>query len=170
LIAAALSLVTTVLGIVIPGPDGPNGPPSNIVNILNLVAGILLLISLPAAYIAQKKQVGTLGLIGMIALWLTALLFDVVLSILVFVLTAGAPPSAITGGPPPFLLALFIGGSVLMLIGGGLLGLKTIQARVFPAAIGWLLIAGRDQVAQPAERAKEQNAAGGAHDCTDGAL
>ena len=140
-IAAVLSLITTVLGIVIPGPAGPNGPPPNVVNIINLVAGILFLVSFPAAYIIQKKQVGTLGLIGMIALWLTALLFDVVLSIIVFVLTSSAPPSASTaGGPPPFLFILFIGGSALELIGGVLFGLKTIQARVFPAATGWLLI------------------------------
>jgi hypothetical protein len=141
LIAAAISLVSTVLGIVIPGPAGPNGPPPNIVNIINLVAGILFLVSLPAAYIVQKKQVGILGLIGIIAIWLTALLFDIVLSIITFVLTSGAPPSASTaGGPPPFLFTLFIVGTVLVLIGGVLFGLKTIQARVFPAAIGWLLI------------------------------
>jgi hypothetical protein len=136
--AAVLSLVTTVLGIVIPGPAGPNGPPPNVVNILNLVAGVLFLISFPATYLVQKKQVGVLGLIGMIALWLTALIFDVVLSITIFILAPSAPSS--TGGPPPFLFALFIGGSVLELIGGVLFGLKTIQARVFPAVIGWLLI------------------------------
>jgi hypothetical protein len=143
LIAAVLSLVTTVLGIVIPGPAGPNGPPPNVVNILNLVAGILFLISLPAAYIVQKKQVGTLGLIGIIAIGLTALLFDIVLSIIIFIVAPSTPPPAgATGGPPPFLFALFIGGSVLELIGGCLFGFKTIQARVFPAAIGWLLILG----------------------------
>jgi hypothetical protein len=137
-IAAVISLISTILGIVIPGPAGPNGPPPNIVNIINLVAGILFLVSLPTAYIVQKKQVGILGLIGIIAIWLTALLFDVVLSIIIFVLTPSALSS--TGGPPPFLFILFIGGSILELIGGVLFGLKTIQARVFPAAIGWLLI------------------------------
>ncbi|HEV2655222.1 MAG TPA: hypothetical protein VGU68_14970 [Ktedonobacteraceae bacterium] len=49
-IAAVLSLVTTVLGFVISGPAGPDGPPSDVISIINLVAGILFLIGLPAAY------------------------------------------------------------------------------------------------------------------------
>ncbi len=43
---------------------------------------------------------------------------------------------------PAFLFLLFIVATALELIGGILFGLKTIQARVFPAAIGWLLILG----------------------------
>src|SRR6266516_8145361 len=49
-IAAVISLVSTVLGIVIPGPAGPNGPPTNFVSIINIVAGVLFLVSLPSAY------------------------------------------------------------------------------------------------------------------------
>jgi hypothetical protein len=137
-IAAVLSLVTTVLGIVIPGPAGPNGPPPNIVSIINIISGILFLVGLPAAYLVQRRQVGILGLIGIIALWLTALLFDIVLSIISMTFVPSSQAAA--GSPPAFLFALFITGSVLELIGGILFGLKTIQARVFPAAIGWLLI------------------------------
>ncbi len=137
-IAAVISLVTTVLGIVIPGPAGPNGPPPNVVSIINIIAGILFLVGLPIAYMAQRRQVGILGLIGIIALWLTALLFDIVLSIISMTFVPSS--QAAVSSPPPLLFALFIIGSALELIGGILFGLKTIQARVFPAAIGWLLI------------------------------
>src|SRR2546430_12160787 len=79
LLGAAISIVATVLEFVIPGPVGFDGPPSNIVSVINLIAGVLLLLGLPAAYVAYSKQLGTLGLIGCIAIWLTALLFDIVL-------------------------------------------------------------------------------------------
>jgi hypothetical protein len=137
-IAAVLSLVTTVLGIVIPGPAGPNGPPTNVVSIINIIAGILFLIGLPVAYLVQRRQVGIVGLIGIIALWLTALLFDIVLSIISMAFVPSSQAAA--GSPPAFLFTLFIIGTALELIGGILFGLKTIQAHVFPAAIGWLLI------------------------------
>lgn len=138
-IAAVLSLVTTVLGIVVPGPAGPNGPPPNFVSIINIVAGILFLVGLPVAYLVQRRQVGILGLIGIIALWLTALLFAIVLSIISMTFVPSSSQAA-AASPPAFLFTLFIVGSVLELIGGILFGLKTIQAHVFPAAIGWLLI------------------------------
>jgi len=139
LIAAVISLVSTVLGIVIPGPAGPNGPPANIVSVINLVAGILFLVSLPSAYLAQK-QVGVVGLIGIIALWITVVLFDIVLSIISIIFVSSNQVSSATGSPPTYLFILFLVGTILALIGGVLLGLRTIQVRVFPAAIGWLLI------------------------------
>ncbi|HEV2655223.1 MAG TPA: hypothetical protein VGU68_14965 [Ktedonobacteraceae bacterium] len=81
---------------------------------------------------------GILGLIGIIALWLTALLLNIVWPISGIVFIASGQSSA--GGLPAFLFILFIVATALELIGGILFGLKTIQARVFPAAIGWLLI------------------------------
>ncbi len=137
-IAAVLSLVTTVLGIVIPGPAGPNGPPPNVVSIINIIAGILFLVSLPVAYMVQKRQVGIVGLIGIIALWLTALLFDIVLSIISMTFVPSS--QAATASPPRIPLRALHRRISMELIGGILFGLKTIQARVFPAAIGWLLI------------------------------
>lgn len=137
--AAVISLVSTVLGFVIPGPAGVNGPPGNVVSIISIVAGVLFLVSLPSAYLAQK-QVGVVGLIGIIALWITVVLFDIVLSIISIVSLSSNQVSSASGAPPAYLLTLFLVGTVLALIGGVLFGLRTIQVRVFPAAIGWMLI------------------------------
>ena len=142
LAAAVLSIVSTILGFVIPGPAGPNGPSSNIVSVVSIITGILLLVGLAAAYMAQSKSLGTLGLIGLIALLLTTLLFDIVLSILQIIVISTMPTSSFSGGPPPFLFVLFIVGTLLEVIGGVLLGLRIIQTHVYPVLSGWLLIAG----------------------------
>jgi hypothetical protein len=140
LLGGVISLVATVLGFVIPGPAGFSGPPSNAVSVINLIAGVLLLLGLPAAYAAQSKQMGTLGLIGCIALWLTALLFDVVLGVIGIIVVSSSNAASLAGPPPPALFALFIVGTLLELIGGVLFGLRIIQTHVFANAIGWLLI------------------------------
>jgi hypothetical protein len=140
LLAAVLSIIGLLLGFVLPGPQGQNGPSSVPVTIVNLIAGIGFLLGLPSAYLAQRNQVGIVGLIGIIALWLTAFLFDIVLNILPLAIFSGPPTPASAGSPPPFIFALFIIGTLLELIGGILLGLRTIQGRVFPSLIGWILI------------------------------
>jgi hypothetical protein len=140
LLSAVISIVGTVLGFVIPGPAGLSGPPSNVVSVVNLLAGILILLGLPSVYVAHSKQLGMSGLIGCIALWLTALLFDVVLGVMSILFVSSSNPSSLAGSPPPALFALFIGGTVLELIGGVLLGIRIIQTRVYANLIGWLLI------------------------------
>jgi hypothetical protein len=131
-----------VLGLVIPGPAGFSGPPSNVVSVINLIAGVLLLVGLPAVYVAHSNQLGRLGLIGCIAIWLTALLFDIVLGIIAIIVVSSSNAASLAGAPPPALFALFIIGTVLELIGGVLLGLRIIQTRVYASLTGWLLIVG----------------------------
>ena len=142
LVGGAISLVATVLTLVIPGPAGFSGPPSNVVSVINLIAGVLLLLGLPAAYLAHSKLLGTLGLIGCIALWLTALLFDVVLGVIAIIVVSSSNAVSLAGPPPPPLFALFIVGTLLELIGGVLLGIRIIQTRVYASLTGWLLIVG----------------------------
>ncbi|HLZ61784.1 MAG TPA: hypothetical protein VKR06_32990 [Ktedonosporobacter sp.] len=142
LIGAVISIGATALQFVIPGPLGQNGPPSTVVTVVNVIAGLLLLGGLPAVYRAKSKQLGTLGLLGIVAIWLTALLFDLVLGIITILVVSKAPASSLSGAPPPALFALFIVGTVLQLLGGLLLGLRIIQTGAFPKLIGWFLIAG----------------------------
>jgi hypothetical protein len=142
LIAAVISIVATALQFAIPGPLGQNGPPSNVLSVVNVIAGLLLLVGLPAVYRTKSKQLGTLGLIGTIALWVTALLFDIVLSIISIIVVSNVAASSLSGGPPPALFVLFIVGTGLQLLGGLLLGLRIIQTGAFSKLIGWFLIAG----------------------------
>ncbi len=142
LIGAVISIVAAALQFAIPGPLGQNGPPSNVVSVVNVIAGLLLLVGLPAVYRTKSKQLGTLGLIGTIAIWVTALLFDIVLSIITMIAVSNVPTSSLSGGPPPALFVLFIAGGVLQLLGGLLLGLRIIQTGAFSKLIGWFLIAG----------------------------
>src|SRR5204863_156246 len=79
-------------------------------------------------------------LIGCVALWLTALLFDVVLGVIAVIVVSSSGPAFAAGPPPPAIFALFIIGTVLELIGGVLLGLRIIQTRVYASLTGWLLI------------------------------
>lgn len=140
LIGALVSIVSAFLTFAIPGPAGQSGPSSIPVSVVSLVGGILILLGLPASYMRQAKQVGRLGLIGFIALWLTALLFAIVLSIIGIVAVSSNPASAFAGPPPPFLMVFFLVGTVLEVIGGALFGIMTIRAHVFPSLIGWMLI------------------------------
>jgi hypothetical protein len=142
LIGAVISIVATALQFAIPGPLGQNGPPSNVVSVVNVIAGLLFLVGLPAIYRTKSKQLGMLGLIGTIAIWLTALLFDIVLSIITILVVSRVPASSLSGGPPPAIFVLFIVGTLLQLLGGILLGLRIIQTGAFAKLIGWFLIAG----------------------------
>src|SRR5258708_28382230 len=138
-IAVVLSVAGTILGLVIPGPSGSNGPPSNIVSLVDLSAGILILVSLPMAYREQKPQIGILGLIGVICLWLAFALFNVVLHLASLVAVSSNHASALASNP--YLPVLFIGVILLQIIGSVVFGLGVIRARVFSALIGWLLLA-----------------------------
>lgn len=138
-IAAVLSVAGTILGLVIPGPSGSDGPPSNSVSLVDLSAGILVLVSLPMAYREQKPQIGILGLIGVIGLWLTFALSDVVLHLASLVAVSSNHASALASNP--YLPVLFIGIPLLQVIGSATFGLGVIRARIFSALIGWLLLA-----------------------------
>ena len=126
----------------IPGPDGPGGPGSIPTNIVFVLSGLVLLVGLPALYRAQTKQMGILGLAGVVLLWVASVLFLLVLSgVQILDLTfPGSIPHPGGEGPPPLALIPFILGVVFTLIGGVIVGIKTIRAHVFPAAAGWIIL------------------------------
>src|SRR5438105_2390615 len=45
--------------------------------LMNLLGGGLLLLGLPALYVRQAKQVGWIGLVGLVIIWLDMLIFPV---------------------------------------------------------------------------------------------
>lgn len=103
-------------------------PISPIVTALfNLLGGVLLLLGLPALYRRQAKQVGWVGLVGLVIIWLDILIFPVL---------AGG----IAGLVPAFKVpdVLFIIGP-LTIIGTLLFGIMTMRAHVFPRWLGLCL-------------------------------
>jgi hypothetical protein len=138
-IGAILSLLFIFL---IPGPDGITGPGSIAANMVAVLSGLLLLAGLPALYSAQAKQMGIMGLVGVVFLWVGMVLFLLVLSFVqILDLTVpGSIPHPGGDGPPPLALFPAILGGVLIVIGGVIVGITTIRAHVFGAAIGWVII------------------------------
>jgi hypothetical protein len=143
LLAGAIgAILASLLIFLLPGPDGLGGPGSIPTNVVFVISGVLLLIGFPALYRAQAKQMGILGLVGVALLWVATVLLLLLLSG-IQILDVAVPGSiAHPGGegPPPLAIIPFILGVVLTLIGGVIVGIMTIRAHVFAAAIGWILI------------------------------
>jgi hypothetical protein len=142
LLAGAIgAMLASLLIFVLPGPAGIDGPGSIPTNVVAILSGLLLLVGLPALYRAQATQMGRLGWIGVALLWVaTVLLLLVLTGVQILDVAARGSIPHLGHGPPlaaviPALLGVF-----LLLIGGVIVGIKTIQAQRFAAAIGWLLI------------------------------
>jgi len=106
------------------------------------MSGVLLLIGLPALYRTQAKQIRLLGLIGVVLLWVATICLFFVLSAvkILGVAVPGLIPHPGGEGPPLLAIISMILGVVLTLIGGVIVGITTIRAHIFAAAIGWIII------------------------------
>jgi hypothetical protein len=142
LIGATGAILASLFIFLIPGPDGLGGPGSIPTNVVFVLSGLFLLVGLPALYRAQAKQIGRWGLAGVVLLWVaTIFLFLVLSGVQILDLTVpGSIPHPGGEGPPPLAIIPMILGVLLTLIGGVIVGIKTIRARVFAAAIGWIIL------------------------------
>jgi hypothetical protein len=143
LLAGAIgAILASLLIFLLPGPDGVGGPGSIPTNAVFVISGVFLLVGLPALYRAQAKQIGRWGLVGVMLLWVaTVLLFFVLSGVQILDVTVpGSIPHPGGEGPPPLAIIPMILGVVLTLIGGVIVGIMTIRARVFAAAIGWIIL------------------------------
>jgi hypothetical protein len=142
LVGAIGTILSFLLIFLIPGPDGLSGPESIATNVVAVISGLLLLVGLPALYRAQAKQIGILGLVGVVLLWVGMVLVLLVLSgVQILDLTVpGSIPHPAGDGPPPLALIPAIVGQILILIGGAIVGITTIRAHVLAAAIGWVIL------------------------------
>lgn len=142
LVGAIGAILSLLLIFLVPGPEGITGPGSIPTNVVAVLSGLLLLAGLTALYRAQAKQMGILGLVGVVLLWVGMVLFLIVLSFvqILDVAVPGSIPHPGGDGPPPLAIIPAILGGVLIVIGGAIAGITTIRAHVFPAAMGWLII------------------------------
>jgi hypothetical protein len=143
LLAGAIgAILASALIFLLPGPDGIPGIGSIPTNVVAVISGLLLLAGLPALYRAQAKQMGTLGLVGVVLLWIAAVSNLLVLtSVQLLDLTVrGLIPHPGGHGPPPAAVIPAVLGGVLILIGGVIVGITTIRARILAVAIGWVIL------------------------------
>ena len=106
-----------------------------------ILSGLFLLVGLPALYRTQAKQIGILGLVGVVLLCVGMVLVLLVLSF-VQILDIAMPGSILHpggDGPPPLALIPAIVGQILILVGGVIVGIRTIRAHIFASAIGWVM-------------------------------
>lgn len=142
LVGAIGTILSFLLIFLIPGPDGLSGPESIPTNVVFVISGLLLLVGLPALYRAQAKQIGILGLVGVVLLWVGMVLVLLVLSgvQILDIAVPGSIPHPGGDGPPPLALIPAIVGQILILIGGAIVGITMIRAHVLAAAIGWVIL------------------------------
>jgi hypothetical protein len=142
LIGGIGSILWSLLVFLIPGPDGITGPGSIPANVVAVISGVFLLVGVPALYRAQARQVGRLGLVGVILFWVAMVMVSLVLTgvQILDVAVPGSIPHPGGDGPPPLAIIPAVLGGLLILIGGLIVGIKTIRAHVFPAAIGWVIL------------------------------
>jgi hypothetical protein len=143
LLAGAIgAILASALIFLLPGPEGPTDIGSIPTNVVAVLSGLLLLAGLPALYRAQAKQMGIMGLVGVVFLWVGMVLFLLVLSFVqILDLTVpGSIPHPGGDGPPPLALFPAILGGVLIVIGGVIVGITMIRAHVFRASIGWVIL------------------------------
>jgi hypothetical protein len=143
LLAGAIgAILASGLIFLLPGPEGPTGIGSLATNVVFVLSGVFLLVGLPAFYRAQAKQIGILGLAGMVLLWVAAILLFLVLSFvqILDIAVPGSIPHPGGDGPPPLAIIPLILGVVLTVIGGVIAGITTIRAHVLRASIGWVIL------------------------------
>ncbi len=144
LLAGAIGAILSSLFIfLLPGPDGILGINSIPTNIVAVLSGLLLLVGLPALYRAQAKQIGRVGMVGVVLLWIAAVSNLLVLTgiqILDLTVRGVIPHTPGVHGPPPLAVISAVLGGVLILIGGVMVGIATIRAHVFRASIGWVIL------------------------------
>src|SRR2546425_507945 len=133
LVGAIGAILASLLIFLLPGPDGLGGPGSIPTNVVFVISGFFLLVGLPALYRAQARQMGTLGLVGVVLLWVATVLLLLVLSFvqILDVAVPGSIPYPGGDGPPPLAIIPMILGVVLTVIGGVIVGITTIRAHVF---------------------------------------
>ena len=144
LIGAVGAILGSLLTVLLPDPDGPTGPGPLPANVVAFLSGVLLLAGLPALYRAQAGQIGRIGFVGVVLLWIAVVLTSLVLTgVQILDITVPGVVPHPGGEGPPLAVIPAIAGVVLILIGGVSVGIGTIRARIFARMIGWRSSAAR---------------------------
>jgi hypothetical protein len=127
--------------------------------ILTLVwnfGALLLLMGLPGLYARQAPHAGVLGFVGFILTFIGWFLYSsyfLVTTLLFLPWLAQVAPNlaaacsvmrgcSFANGPPAFFIIFFVVAGLTFALGGILLGIAIIRARILPRWTGWLLLLG----------------------------
>lgn len=147
LLGAVLGSIGNVLGSVL-FPNNDLSQSSSVVwfavMLLSFIGSLFLLLGLPAVCVRQAERAGWLGFIGFVLTIIGGFLFTsfspTALLILPW-LAQEAPKLAASSGPPS-LFVFFLVASLLFAVGGILLGVATMRARILPRWAGLLILVG----------------------------
>ena len=148
LLGALLGIIGNVLTTVL---FSGNSTPTQIssalyvpVFVLFFIGTMLLVLGLPGIVSRQAARAGWLGLVGFILTFIGGFLLTsaTILNFLILPYLAQVAPKFIAGNGPPALFVYFLVASLLFGVGGVLLGIATMRARVLPQWAGLLIIVG----------------------------
>ena len=111
--------------------------------LLNVIGAFLVLLGLPGVFARQAQGFGTLGLVGLVLIMLTATTLPIFLGLLgalIIPWLADKAPALANQQGPPALFAVFIVGGLSFVIGAILWGVQLIRRRVEPRWVGFVLI------------------------------
>jgi hypothetical protein len=114
-----------------------------VAQLIGTVAVLLVVLGLPGVYARGADRAGVMGLIGLVLIAITGLMFPFffgLASVLIFPWLVDKAPTLVSGsnaGPPAFFI-FFITGTILQLIGGVLLAVVFLRGRWQPRWIAFL--------------------------------
>jgi hypothetical protein len=114
------------------------------ISLLGAVGTALLILGLPGMYARAMDAFGLLGLIGIVLIFLTGLMFGVFFNLVGAVLVpylASHAPDVFKGNGPPSFFPFFIIGTIIELAGTVLLAVPFLRSRALPSWVGYVLIA-----------------------------
>ncbi len=125
--------------------DDPTSTIAATAALLRVLGGMLIVVGLPGMYIRQAERVGLLGLFGFLLTLFYILILGVAgdsINAFVMPFLASHAPALLKGSLPSGLIAFYIVGGLLGLVGGILLGIATLRANVLSRWASILLIIG----------------------------
>lgn len=147
LLGAVLGILGNVLGSVLyPGnnPQQYSSPLWLVISLAAVIGLLLLVVGLPGIAVRQAERAGRLGFVGFVLTLIGAFLETSLFAMFVLILpwlAQVAPKLAASNGPPSLFIA-FLVASVLLTLGGILLGIATMRAKILPRWGGLMLIIG----------------------------
>jgi hypothetical protein len=148
ILGAVLGILGNVLSSVLYSGNNPQQYLTTmwlVIGLASFVGTLLLVVGLPGIAVRQVERAGRLGFIGFVLTSIGAFLETILFAMFVLILpwlAQVAPKLAGSNNGPPSLFIAFLVASVLLTLGGILLGIATMRAKILPRWAGLLLIIG----------------------------
>jgi hypothetical protein len=147
-VGAVISFVQTLVSaLAFPGQDPTpyaNGSLFVPSALIGFGGAVVLMLGLPGLFARSPQGFGVVGLVGLILIFITGLMFAVffnLFSALLLPYLATHAPSVFKGNGPPSFFPFFIIGTVTQVAGSVLLAIPLVRGRVFPRWPGYVLLA-----------------------------